>query len=107
MAFLPNPTRAIVTSSVVAAATDQVSADLAGEAIVLSLRTAMYYGLDQVGARIWELVREPTRVADVRDAIAREYDVDLERCERDVLELLHQLATHGLIEVRDGGEAAR
>ena len=102
----PNVNGAIVTSSVVVATKDQVSSDLAGEAIVLSLRTAMYYGLDQVGARIWELVREPTRVADIRDAIASEYDVELERCERDVLDLLRQLATEGLIEVRDGAEAA-
>jgi len=102
----PNVNGAIATSSVVVATNDQVSSDLAGEAIVLSLRTAMYYGLDQVGARIWELVREPTRVADIRDAIASEYDVELERCERDVLDLLRQLATEGLIEVRDGTEAA-
>ena len=102
----PNVNGAIATSSVVVATKDQVSSDLAGEAIVLSLRTAMYYGLDQVGARIWELVREPTRVADIRDAIASEYDVELERCERDVLDLLRQLATEGLIEVRDGTEAA-
>ncbi|OLE22619.1 MAG: thymidylate synthase [Cyanobacteria bacterium 13_1_40CM_2_61_4] len=102
----PNVNGAIATSSVVVATKDQVSSDLAGEAVVLSLRTAMYYGLDQVGARIWELVREPTRVADIRDAIASEYDVELERCERDVLDLLRQLATEGLIEVRDGTEAA-
>lgn len=101
----PNGNGAIATSSVVVATKDQVSSDLAGEAIVLSLATAMYYGLDQVGARIWELMREPTRVADIRDAIASEYDVELERCERDVLDLLRQLATEGLIEVRDGTEA--
>src|SRR5207245_11208859 len=96
----PDANGAITTSSLVVATKDQVSSDLAGEAIVLSLRTAMYYGLDQVGARIWELVREPTRVADIRDAIAREYDVELQRCERDVLDLLGQLAGGGLIEVR-------
>jgi len=50
-------------------------------------------------------MREPTRVADIRDAIASEYEVELERCERDVLDLLRQLATEGLIEVRDGTEA--
>lgn len=103
----PTVNGALATSSVVVATKDQVSSDLAGEAIVLSLRTAMYYGLDQVGARIWELVREPARVADIRDVIAREYDVELERCERDVLDLLRQLATEGLIEVRDGTEAVR
>ena len=102
----PNADRAIAMSSVIVATKDQVSSDLAGETILLSLQTAMYYGLDQVGARIWELVQQPTRVADIRDAIAREYEVELERCERDVLDLLRQLAAEGLIEVRDGTEAA-
>jgi hypothetical protein len=100
-----NPT--ITANSVVVATKDQVSSDLAGEAVVLSLRTAMYYGLDQVGLRIWELVREPMRVAAIRDTIAHEYEVELERCERDVLDLLRQLASEGLIEVRDATEAAR
>jgi hypothetical protein len=62
----------------------------------------MYYGLDQVGSRIWELVREPIRVSDLRDAIEREYDVDPQQCETDVLAFLRELAFKGLIEVRDG-----
>jgi len=86
----------------VVAAKDQVSSDLAGETVLLSMQSAMYYGLDQVGSRIWELVREPIRVSDIRDAIEREYDVDPERCEEDVLGFLRELAAKGLIEVTDG-----
>jgi hypothetical protein len=41
-------------------------------------------------------------VSDLRDAITREYDVEPERCETDVLGFLRQLALKGLIEVRDG-----
>jgi len=71
-----------------------------GETVLLSMESAMYYGLDQVGSRIWELVREPIRVSDLRDAITREYDVEPERCEADVLGFLRELADKGLIEVR-------
>jgi len=92
---------AVTMSSIVVATKDQVSSDLAGESILLSLKTANYYGLDQVGARIWELVQQPTPVTAVRDAILNEFDVDRERCERDVLELLRQLVAEGLIEVQD------
>jgi hypothetical protein len=92
----------ISTSSLVAASKDQVSSDLAGETILLSMQSAMYYGLDEVGSRIWELVRAPVRVSEIRDAIAREYDVDLERCEADILAFLRQLAAKGLIEVSAG-----
>ena len=102
----PDAYRAIVTSSVIVATKDQVSSDLAGEAVVLSLRTGMYYGLAQVGLRIWELVREPMRAADLCEVIVREYDVEPERCEHDVLDLLSELAAQGLVEVRDEAGAA-
>jgi len=94
--------RAISTTSVVAATKDQVSSDLAGEAVILSLQTGMYYGLDDVGVHIWELLRTPTCVADIRDTIVQQYDVEPEACERDVLNFLQQLVDQGLIEIRDG-----
>jgi hypothetical protein len=98
----PNDAPAITTNSIIVATRDQVSSDLSVETILLSLRSGMYYGLQQVGTRIWELAREPIRVADIRDTITGEYDVEPERCERDILAFLQQLATEGLIEVRDG-----
>lgn len=94
--------RDISTSSIVVAAKDQVSSDLAGETVLLSMQSAMYYGLDQVGSRIWELVREPIRVSEIRNAIMAEYDVEQERCEADVLAFLRELSGKGLIEVTDG-----
>lgn len=91
----------ISPGSIVGAGKNQISADLAGEAMILNLETGIYYGLAGVGARIWELIHEPTRVADIRDTILQEYEVELERCERDLVYLLEQLVETGLIEVRD------
>jgi hypothetical protein len=99
------PDHDITTTSVVVAAQDQVSSDLAGEAVVLSLQTGMYYGLGRVGARIWELLHTPSRVADIRNVIVREYDVEPERCEHDLLDFLLQLANQRLIEVRNGSDS--
>ena len=93
---------AITTSSRVVAAKDQVSSSLAGEMVILSLQTERYFGLDRVGARIWDLLKAPARVADIRDTIVAEYEVEPERCERDVLALLERLADQGLIEMTDG-----
>ena len=97
----PDNQRSISPTSIVAATKDQVSSDLAGETVVLSMQSAMYYGLDGVGSRVWELVREPVRVSDVVDAISAEYDVEAERCEADVIAFLRQLVARGLIEIRD------
>jgi hypothetical protein len=78
---------------------DQVSADLSGEAAILHLETSTYFGLNTVGASIWKLVREPKTVSQIRDAIIQEYDVEPDRCEHDILELLQELSKHGLIEI--------
>ena len=87
--------------STVVVAKDQVSADLSGEAAILNLKTSTYFGLNTVGASIWKLIQEPKKVTEIRDAIVEEYDVEPDRCEHDVLELLQELSTHGLIEVVD------
>jgi coenzyme PQQ synthesis protein D (PqqD) len=89
----------ITPSTTVMASTDQVSCDLAGEAAILNLKNSVYYGLDTVGARIWTLVQEPITVGAVRDAMVREYDVEPERCERDLIDLLQKLAAEGLIAI--------
>jgi coenzyme PQQ synthesis protein D (PqqD) len=102
----PNAKGAIGTNSVVVAAKDQVSSDLAGEAIVLSLQSGLYYGLGDIAARIWEMVREPIRVSAIRDAILQDYEVDPAQCESDVLDFLRQLAAEGMIEVKDAAEGA-
>jgi Coenzyme PQQ synthesis protein D (PqqD) len=65
-------------------AKEQVSCDLAGEAAILNLQTGVYYGLDPVGARIWNLIQQPRTVSDVLQVFLKEYEVDSERCERDV-----------------------
>ena len=90
----------ITPESVVVAARDQVSAEVEGEAVILSLADEVYYGLDPVGARIWALLREPRTVAEVRDALVAEYEVDAGTAERDLVELLTEMAARRLVEVR-------
>lgn len=88
-------------NAIVVATQEQVSSDLAGEAVILNLKNGMYYGLDAVGARIWTLIQQPQSVAALRDTIVAEYDVEAERCERDILTLLTNLAAAQLIEITD------
>jgi Coenzyme PQQ synthesis protein D (PqqD) len=88
-------------SSTVVAAKDQVSSDLGGEVAILDLKAGVYYGLDAVGARIWSLIQEPRTVNEIRDILLEEYDVEPERCERDLLALLRRLADEGLVEGRN------
>ena len=88
-------------SSIVVATKDQVFSDLDGEWVILGLKSGVYYGLSDVGARIWSMVQEPRAVDEIRDEILKEYDIEPGRCEKDVLALLEKLADAGLIELKD------
>ena len=68
--------------------------------MILNLDSGMYFGLNAVGARIWNLIQEPRTVRDIRDLLLEEYEVDRERCENDLLALLDRLAAEGLAEVK-------
>lgn len=86
--------------SVVTVAKDQVSCSLGSEAAILNMKNGVYYGLDPVGAHIWKLLQTPQTVADIHQVLLQEYDVESERCHRDLLALLEDLLGAGLIEVR-------
>ena len=101
----PGLERTISECSMVVAAKDQVSADLSDEVVMLDLESGVYYGLDAVGARIWSLIQEPRAVGDIRDTLLEEYQVEPNRCERELLALLRELAAEGLIEVQDATDA--
>ena len=85
--------------SIVTAAAEQVSCPLGDEAAILNLKNTVYYGLDPVGARIWALLQEKRSVSELRDTLVDEYDVEAERCERDLLDLLEKMRVEGLIQV--------
>jgi sulfur transfer complex TusBCD TusB component (DsrH family) len=95
--------RPIKDSATVVAAPDLLSSAFDKELVILNLKDGVYYGLEDVGARLWSLLQRPITVAAIRDALVAEYDVEPARCGRDVRGLLQDLAARGLIEVRESG----
>jgi trimethylamine:corrinoid methyltransferase-like protein len=93
--------RVVKEHSNVVAVKGQVSSDLGGEVAILDLNAGMYYGLDEVGARIWQLVQESRLVEEIQAVILEEYEVDPASGQRDVIALLQDLADKGLIKVED------
>lgn len=98
--MISNKSRISVNSMIVATK-DQVSSDLGDETAILSLRNGVYYSLNPVGARVWQLLQMPIPVKEIRDTILEEYDVSSEQCERDILVLLEKLFTENLVESLD------
>ena len=85
--------------SIVRRIADQVSCDMAGEAIVLNMKSGVYFEMDQVAALIWNLLEKPRTVGEIRDAIMKEYEVDSNTCDQDLKSFLDHLQSAGLIEI--------
>ncbi len=90
----------IALQTKVVATKNQISTDMSDETVILNLQNGVYYGLDPVGTYIWKLIQEPTDVEAVRDAVLNEYDVEPDRCELDIMNLLQELIEQGLVEVQ-------
>ena len=99
--MMSSSARKLSGESTVVVSQDQVSCELGGEAAILNLKAGVYYGLNEVGARIWKLIHEPKRVSEIRDTILEEYQVEPDQCEVDVMVLLQDLLDNGLIEERN------
>lgn len=67
------------------------------ETVMLDLAKGAYFGLDPVGARMWQLLIEGKTLAEVCGAIVKEYDVSHDAVERDLLALVAELMAQGLI----------
>jgi hypothetical protein len=91
--------------SVVVATSEQVSCALGDEAAILNMKNSVYYGMNPVGTRVWNLLGEPRSIVQLRDTLLDEYEVEPSRCEQDLLQLLEKMRTEGLIEVRSAAAA--
>ena len=81
-------------------ATDQsVSSDLAGERVLLHLKSGVYYGLNEVGSHIWEALTEKTTLQAVVNHLEDIYDVERSVLEDDVLDLVIDLLDAGLVDI--------
>jgi hypothetical protein len=80
----------------IAVAEDTVFRELEGESVLLNLASGMYFGLDTVGTRVWQLFVETRSLRAVRDRLIEEFDVDAVTAERDLLDLAEALVDKGL-----------
>ncbi|MCC5637194.1 lasso peptide biosynthesis PqqD family chaperone [Nostoc sp. CHAB 5844] len=89
----------------VVASREQICSELQGEVVILDIKSGAYYGLNQVGASIWNFIQSPKTVKEIQETILAEYDVDAEVCKRDISALLEDLAAKELIEIKNEASA--
>ncbi len=73
------------------------AAELGGEAILLDVKSGNYFGLNEVGVFILELIKQPRSVSYVVEKMLEEYDATKEQVTADALAFLNQLREQGLI----------
>ncbi len=80
---------------------DVLFREVAGEAVLLNTATGKYYGLVEVGTRMWLLLAENHAVEPTVQALQQEYNVDQAQLRADLLSLIDKLASNQLVEIHE------
>lgn len=89
-----------MNSDTVVARTNQLtSVDVKDETVILDLGSGQYYGLEGVGARIWQILEQPTTFGELCRLVVAEYEVEGSVAEQDIGELIEDLTKKGLVEI--------
>lgn len=78
---------------------DWLSARVGDEIMMMSPEHGKYIGVNEVGARIWELIETPSDAVTVYAELQREFDVSPEDCKAEVDSFLAEMEKHGAVSV--------
>jgi hypothetical protein len=79
---------------------DVVFRELDGEAVLLHLGSGIYFGLNEVGTRIWNLLQQHGSLQRVFEQLLSHYEVSPQQLQDDLLALVGQMRDKGLLEER-------
>ena len=72
------------------------------EMVLLDMNSENYFGLESVGAVMWQVIEEKKVLKDVLNELLSYYDVEEERLKEDLLRFVENLQKSGLIRVEEG-----
>ena len=78
--------------------------DIDDETILLDIESGHYFGLDPVGTRMWQLLRQHGALRPAYETLLTEYEVAPERLETDLLALTEKMIEKGLVEIQTTSE---
>lgn len=90
---------ALDLSTIVVPSPEVLMQELDGEAVLLNLESERYFGLDDVGTRVWQHLLEHGLLRRVCEEMQSEYDVDEATLRADVLRLVEELIGAGIVTV--------
>lgn len=68
-----------------------------GGTLLIHLPSGEYFSLDRVGTDVWRNIDGSKTVGDLAQLVFDEYDVEQDQAVADVLRLVEQLASEGLL----------
>ena len=95
------PALSINLNQTIALSPDVISQEVSGETVLLDLESENYFGLDEVGTRIWQLIKETNDLSSIYNTLLDEYEVSGERLQQDLTVLLSEIEGLGLIVLED------
>ncbi len=96
----PAPVLSINLNQTIALSPDVISQEVSGETVLLDLESENYFGLDEVGTRIWQLIKETNDLNSIFKTLLTEYEVSEERLQQDLTVLLTEIEGLGLITLK-------
>jgi hypothetical protein len=88
-----------IWNATVSVTPDVLHQELGGETVLLNLANESYFGLDEVGTRVWQVLAETHSAQAVVAKLLEEYEVSAEQLRTDVEQLVEQLTAAGLVAV--------
>lgn len=74
--------------------------EIDGEVVMLSIENNEYYGMDKVGSRIWELLKQQMSYKDLVAKLMDEYEVSEKQCKEETISFLQKLADKKLVVIK-------
>jgi hypothetical protein len=74
-----------------------LAARVGDELVMMSAASGAYLGLNEVGARVWELIDAPRDLPDICDALAAEFETTPAACQPEVEAFLAELESRGAV----------
>ena len=75
------------------------ASDIDGDKVMMNLEKGMYFSLNSVGSRIWDIIENPTTADEIIKILLNEYDIAEEKCREAVVSFLKGLEVNGLITI--------
>ena len=79
--------------------TSVICQELDGEMVILDLQQEQYFGLNDVGTRMWQLMSEGQSTDEIVILLLKEFDTDEQTLRRDLRGLIQQLTDAKLVRI--------